>query len=68
MDLLNWERQEKAIMGPSDHESIWSGCCVVDYNNASGQFDDLTAQDDRVVAIYTLHTQGHETQDVAFQL
>lgn len=65
-DLLRWKRHEKAIKAPSDHESIWSGCCVVDYNNTSGQFDESTDPDDRIVAIYTLHTQGHQTQEVAF--
>ncbi|KAK6378968.1 hypothetical protein LTS17_006671 [Exophiala oligosperma] len=71
-DLLNWKRHEKAIKAPSDSESIYSGCCVVDYNNTSGQFDEeSTDPDDRIVAIYTLHhnLQGgehHQMQNVAF--
>lgn len=65
-DLLSWRRHEKAIVAPSDHESIWSGCCVVDRNNTSGQFDESTSPDDRIVAIFTLHTQGHQTQNAAF--
>ncbi|KAK9327865.1 glycosyl hydrolase [Lipomyces starkeyi] len=65
-DLLTWKWHEKAIKAPSDHESIFSGCCVVDCNNTSGEFDESTGSDDRIVAIYTLHTQGHQTQDIAF--
>lgn len=65
-DLLTWKRHEKAITAPSDHESIWSGCCVVDCNNTSCQFDESTGPDDRIVAIFTLHTRGPQTQHVAF--
>jgi beta-fructofuranosidase len=63
-DLLHWTWHDKAITAPSD-KSIFSGCCVVDSNNTSGLFDESIDPENRIVAIYTLHTNGHETQDIA---
>ncbi|RVX74595.1 hypothetical protein B0A52_01721 [Exophiala mesophila] len=64
-DLLSWRWHKKAIEAPSDHESVWSGCCVIDRNNTSFQFDESSSPDDRIVALYTLRTEGHQTQNVA---
>ncbi|KAK2761282.1 hypothetical protein FQN54_001804 [Arachnomyces sp. PD_36] len=61
-DLYHWENQPTAL-APNKGEGIFSGSIVVDVNNTSGFFPDQT---DGVVALYTLHTDAEETQDVAY--
>ena len=61
-DLYHWQNQPIAI-SPNTGEGIFSGSIVVDVNNTSGFFPD---QSDGVVAIYTLHTDAEETQDIAY--
>jgi beta-fructofuranosidase len=61
-DLYHWENQPIAI-APNPGEGIFSGSIVVDVNNTSGFFPNQT---DGVVAIYTLHTDAEEVQDIAY--
>ncbi|MHB0880641.1 PfkB family carbohydrate kinase [Paenibacillus sp. SEL1] len=37
-DLVHWEHMPIALF-PDEHGAIFSGCCVVDWNNSSGLFD-----------------------------
>ncbi|HIW31425.1 MAG TPA: GH32 C-terminal domain-containing protein [Candidatus Paenibacillus intestinavium] len=37
-DLVHWEHMPIALF-PDDHGAIFSGCCVVDWNNSSGLFE-----------------------------
>ena len=61
-DLMHWEHLPIAL-----HEEygvmIFSGCCVVDHNNTSG-FG--TNGKPPMVAIYTGHGHGRQTQDIAY--
>lgn len=61
-DLYHWENQPIAI-APDPGDGIFSGSIVVDTDNTSGFFPNQT---DGVVAIYTLHTDAEETQDIAY--
>lgn len=61
-DLYHWENHPIAI-APNPGDGIFSGSIVVDTNNTSGFFPNQT---DGVVALYTLHTDEEETQDIAY--
>ncbi|CAM4453972.1 MAG: glycoside hydrolase family 32 protein [Paenibacillus macerans] len=37
-DLIHWEHRPIALF-PDEHGAIFSGCCVVDWNNSSGLFE-----------------------------
>jgi fructan beta-fructosidase len=37
-DLVHWEHMPIALF-PDEHGAIFSGCCVVDWNNSSGLFE-----------------------------
>ncbi|MFD5018774.1 PfkB family carbohydrate kinase [Paenibacillus sp. NPDC058367] len=52
-DLIHWEHAPIALF-PDEHGAIFSGCCVVDWNNSSGLFEDS----DGLVAIFT-HADTH---------
>ena len=67
-DLSAWEDQVPAIGPDNDNDGIFSGSIVVDHNNTTGFFDDSIHPDQRVVAIYTLHTSEKQTQDLAYSL
>lgn len=67
-DLSVWEHQVPAIGPSNDSHGIFSGSIVIDHNNTSGFFDDSIHPDQRVVALYTLHTPEKQTQDVAYSL
>ena len=61
-DMVHWEHLPIAL-----HEEygvmIFSGCCVVDWNNTSGfGIDD----EPPMVAVYTGHQNGRQTQDIAY--
>lgn len=60
-DLYHWENQPIAIYPGAQGEGIFSGSSVIDVNNTSGFFPNQT---NGVVAIYTLHTEEEETQEV----
>ena len=63
-DLIHWQHlpialyEEYGVM-------IFSGSCVADQNNSSG-FG--TSENPPLVAIYTGHGQGRQTQDLAYSL
>ncbi|MCA9201285.1 MAG: glycoside hydrolase family 32 protein, partial [Planctomycetales bacterium] len=61
-DLVHWEHLPIAL-----HDEygvmIFSGCCVVDHHNTSGFGKDGQAP---LVAIYTGHGYGKQTQDLAY--
>ncbi len=61
-DLVHWKHLPIAL-----HEEygvmIFSGCCVVDHNNSSGFGKDGKPP---MVAIYTGHGLGKQTQDIAY--
>ncbi|SEI70219.1 levanbiose-producing levanase [Arthrobacter sp. yr096] len=70
-DLINWEQQPVA-MEASPEEEIFSGCIVMDKNNASGLG---SAENPPMVALYTSAygkngalPQGAQAQSVAFSL
>ena len=63
-DLLNWTDYGIAIDRPADGDYIYSGCAVVDKNNTSGLFDESTAPENRVVALYT--ATGPFRQELAY--
>jgi fructan beta-fructosidase len=52
-DLVRWEHAPIALF-PDEHGAIFSGCCVVDWNNSSGLFEDSHG----LVAIFT-HADAH---------
>jgi len=47
-DLIHWQHEPIALF-PDEHGAIFSGCCVVDFNNSSGFF----AETHGLVAIFT---------------
>ena len=63
-DLVHWKHLPIAL-----HEEygvmIFSGCCVADKNNTSG-FG--TTEKPPLVAVYTGHGHGKQTQDLAYSL
>ncbi|WP_024820181.1 glycoside hydrolase family 32 protein [Arthrobacter sp. 31Y] len=70
-DLIHWEQQPLALEA-SPEEEIFSGCIVVDKNNASGLG---SAENPPMVALYTsaygkngVLPQGSQAQSVAFSV
>ncbi|WP_342562338.1 PfkB family carbohydrate kinase [Paenibacillus sp. FSL R7-0345] len=53
-DLVHWEHAPVALF-PDEHGAIFSGCCVVDWNNSSGLFEESQGG---LVAIFT-HADTH---------
>ncbi|CAI6050471.1 Ribokinase [Paenibacillus sp. JJ-100] len=47
-DLIHWQHEPIALF-PDEHGAIFSGCCVVDWNNSSGLFNGSHG----LVAIFT---------------
>ncbi|MGN7761295.1 PfkB family carbohydrate kinase [Paenibacillus sp. 22594] len=47
-DLVHWQHAPIALF-PDEHGAIFSGCCVVDWNNSSGLFEDSHG----LIAIFT---------------
>lgn len=47
-DLIAWKHEPIALF-PDEHGAIFSGCCVVDWNNSSGLFDDSEG----IIAFFT---------------
>ncbi|MCK8487968.1 PfkB family carbohydrate kinase [Paenibacillus sp. MBLB2552] len=52
-DLVHWEHLPIALF-PDEHGAIFSGCCVVDWKNSSGLFEDSHG----LVAVFT-HADTH---------
>ena len=61
-DLVSWKHLPIAIWEEGE-EMIFSGCAVVDTNNSSG-FG--LSQETPMVAIYTSHRPGNQSQSLAF--
>lgn len=55
-DLVHW-RHEPIALYPDEHGAIFSGCCVVDWNNSSGLFEGSHG----LVAIFTHADTNPET-------
>lgn len=55
-DLVRWEHAPIALF-PDEHGAIFSGCCVVDWNNSSGLFENSHG----LVAIFTHADTNPET-------
>ncbi|ETT62483.1 PfkB family carbohydrate kinase [Paenibacillus sp. FSL H8-0457] len=55
-DLIHWQHEPIALF-PDEHGAIFSGCCVVDFNNSSGFF----AGAHGLVAIFTHADTSPET-------
>lgn len=53
-ELIHWEHAPIALF-PDEHGAIFSGCCVVDWNNSSGLFEDSRGG---LVAVFT-HADTH---------
>lgn len=61
-DLLHWEHLPVAL--PEENgEMIFSGSAVVDWQNTSG-LD--TSENPPLVAVYTGHSEGEQTQNIAY--
>ncbi|MBQ4151032.1 MAG: GH32 C-terminal domain-containing protein [Clostridia bacterium] len=63
-DMLNWTDYGIALDRPADGDLMFSGCAVVDKDNTSGLFDESTAPENRVVALYT--ATGPFRQELAY--
>ncbi|TWT97795.1 Levanase precursor [Botrimarina colliarenosi] len=61
-DLMHWEPLPIALWEEGD-EMIFSGSCVVDHRNTSG-FG--TAENPPLVAVYTSHRPGNQSQSLAY--
>lgn len=55
-DLIHWQHAPIAMF-PDEHGAIFSGCCVVDWNNSSGLFEDSHG----LIAIFTHADANPET-------
>ncbi|WP_141501061.1 PfkB family carbohydrate kinase [Paenibacillus luteus] len=66
-DLVHWEHAPIALF-PDEHGAIFSGCCVVDWKNSSGLFEDSHG----LVAIFThadinpVTSQPRQRQSLAY--
>lgn len=63
-----WQNHLPAISPKNSSEGIFSGSAVIDANNTSGFFNESTAAENRIIAIYTLNTAEEQTQNVAYSL
>lgn len=63
-DLVHWKHLPIALQD-SYGVMIFSGCAVVDHRNASGFGTDSSPP---LVAIYTGHGHGRQTQDIAYSV
>ncbi|CEP64506.1 beta-fructofuranosidase SUC2 LALA0_S12e00342g [Lachancea lanzarotensis] len=67
-DLMTWKDHGVAIEPRDDQSGAFSGSIVVDHNNTSGFFNDSTLPGQRIVALYTEHSNTSETQYAAYSL
>ncbi|SCU80616.1 LAFA_0C00254g1_1 [Lachancea sp. 'fantastica'] len=67
-NLITWEHHDIAIEPRDDYSGAFSGSMVVDHNNTSGFFNDSTLPGQRVVAIYTEHSNVSQSQFAAYSL
>ncbi|CAO1615536.1 unnamed protein product [Sympodiomycopsis kandeliae] len=61
-----WENHAPALAPDVEGEGVFSGSAVIDRNNTSGFFDDSTEEEQRIVAIFTNHTDTEESQSIAY--
>ncbi len=64
-DMIHWQQLTEALT-PDAHaggHSVYSGSCVVDYNNTAGF---KTGENDVIIAIYTINNDGMESQALAY--
>ena len=64
-DMLHWEHLPVALR-EEDGVMIFSGSAVVDWNNTSGFCEPVGDDRSCLVAIYTGHGRGKQTQNLAF--
>ncbi|KAH0541244.1 hypothetical protein FGG08_004249 [Glutinoglossum americanum] len=64
-DLYHWNNHPIAISRSKNGGEIYSGSAVIDVDNTSGFFP---YQTNGVVAIYTLHTEQEESQEIAYSI
>ncbi len=68
-DMMNWEEWPLAIL-PDKNGMAWSGSCVTDRNNSSGQFDSSTPAGARMVAFWASvsgdSTYGYAKESMAY--
>ena len=66
-DLVHWKLHPPAITPDSEEGPfIFSGSAVIDVDNTSGVFNDTTAPENRMVALYTSATDEKQTQNLAY--
>lgn len=65
-DLSKWTDHGSVIAPDREGEGIFSGSVVVDYNNTSGFFNDSVDPRQRAVALYTLHSEDAQVQELAY--
>lgn len=67
-DLYTWENQPIALYPPANvtGSGVFSGSAVLDTDNTSGFFGNLSEGVDPVVAVYTLNTPEKQTQNIAY--
>jgi len=64
-DMIRWQQLPDALT-PDEHgggHSVYSGSCVVDYDNTAGF---KTGDEDIIVAIYTINNDGMQSQALAY--
>ncbi len=64
-DMIHWQQLPDALT-PDEHaggHSVYSGSCVVDYDNTAGF---KTGDKDVIVAIYTINNDGMQSQALAY--
>ncbi|CEP62633.1 uncharacterized protein LALA0_S06e00166g [Lachancea lanzarotensis] len=67
-DLITWDHHGVALEPKDEQSGAFSGSIVVDYNNTSGFFDDSILPGQRIVALYTEHSNISESQFAAYSL
>ncbi|GAA6037612.1 hypothetical protein JCM8097_006142 [Rhodosporidiobolus ruineniae] len=67
-DLYHWTNEPIALFPPNSTSGVFSGGIVIDANNTSGFFGNVTGESDNVVAIYTLNTPTDQVQAIGYSL
>lgn len=62
-DLYTWENQPIALFPDNRGDGVFSGCVVLDPDNTSGFFPNMT---NGVVAVYTYNTEIEQDQRLAY--
>ncbi|SCU97139.1 LADA_0H04698g1_1 [Lachancea dasiensis] len=67
-DLVTWNDHGIALEPENDESGAFSGSIVIDFNNTSGLFDNTCLPGQRIVALYTEHSEAGERQYAAYSL